>query len=72
MPTVYKRAAAKRDLVENYVYLAEHAGIETAERFLSSANESFNDLAPASWNGNMLILARSEAGEFTQMAGQRI
>ena len=29
MATVYKRASAKRDLVEDYVYLAEHAGIET-------------------------------------------
>jgi toxin ParE1/3/4 len=27
------------------VYLAEHAGIETAERFLSSAGASFTDLA---------------------------
>ena len=45
MPAVHKRASAKRDLVENYVYLAEHAGIETAERFLSSAEESCNDIA---------------------------
>lgn len=45
MATVYKRAGAKRDLVEDYVYLAGHAGIETAERFLSSADESFRDLA---------------------------
>jgi hypothetical protein len=26
MPTVYQRAAAKRDLVEQFVYLAEQAG----------------------------------------------
>ena len=45
MATVYKRANAKRDLVEDYVYLAEHADIETAERFLASADESFSDLA---------------------------
>ena len=45
MATVYKTASAKRDLVESYVYLAEHAGIETAERFLSNAEESFIDLA---------------------------
>ena len=42
---VYKRAKARRDLVEEYVYLAENAGIETAERFLSNAEKSFNDLA---------------------------
>jgi toxin ParE1/3/4 len=42
--SVHKRASAKRDLVEHYVYLAEHAGIETAERFLLSADKSFGDL----------------------------
>ena len=30
----HKRARAKRDLVEHYVYLAENAGIAMAERFL--------------------------------------
>ncbi|HEX3746628.1 MAG TPA: type II toxin-antitoxin system RelE/ParE family toxin [Bryobacteraceae bacterium] len=43
--TVYKRASALRDLVEDYIYLAEHAGIETAERFLASADKSFGDLS---------------------------
>jgi hypothetical protein len=37
MRTVHKRATAKRDLVEDYVYLAERAGIETAERFSLAA-----------------------------------
>jgi hypothetical protein len=36
MARVYKRASAKRDLVEDYVYLAEHGGIETAERYPES------------------------------------
>jgi toxin ParE1/3/4 len=56
MATVYKRASAKRDLVEDYVYLAEHAGIETAERFLSSADESFKDLARHPGMGTALSL----------------
>ena len=43
MATVYKRASAKRDLVEHFVYLAEHAGIETAERFLESVDDSFSE-----------------------------
>ena len=30
MATVYKRASAKRDLVEDNVYLAEHPGMGTA------------------------------------------
>jgi len=31
MPRVYRRAAARRDLIEHYVYLAEHAGEPTAD-----------------------------------------
>jgi toxin ParE1/3/4 len=45
MPKVYQRAAARRDLVEHFVYLAENAGLHTAERFLTNAEASFNDLA---------------------------
>lgn len=47
MPTVYQHAAARRDLVEQFVYLAEEAGLDTAERFLTNAEASFND-PPAS------------------------
>jgi toxin ParE1/3/4 len=43
--SIHKRASAKRDLVEHYVYLAENAGMETAERFLTNADKSFADLA---------------------------
>lgn len=45
MAKVHKRAVAKRDLVEHFVYLAEHASIETADRFLRNAEESFRDLS---------------------------
>jgi len=38
MATVYKRASAKRDLVEDYVSLAEHAGIETRWRSVGLSN----------------------------------
>jgi toxin ParE1/3/4 len=43
--SIHKRGCAKRDLVERYVYLAENAGIETAERFLLNADKSFGDLS---------------------------
>ena len=56
METVYKRASAKRDLVDDFVYLAEHSGIKTAERFLSSAEESFIDLARHPGMGTALSL----------------
>lgn len=45
MPTVTQREAARRDLVEHFVYLAENAGLDVAERFLTNAEASFNDLA---------------------------
>lgn len=56
MPRITKRAAARRDLVEQFVYLAEHAGLETAERFLSNAETSFNELATHPMIGAALTL----------------
>lgn len=42
---VYRRPAARRDLIEHYVYLGENAGEETAERFLAQVEHTFTDLA---------------------------
>jgi toxin ParE1/3/4 len=70
--SIHKRASAKRDLVEHYVYLAENAGIETAERFLTNADESFADLAKHPGFERPAILALAEAGRFAQMAGERL
>ena len=41
---VRKWTAAKRDLVEHFVYLAEESNIGTADRFLAAAEESFKEL----------------------------
>ena len=38
-------AVTRRDLVEHFVYLAENASRDTAERFLANAEASFDDLA---------------------------
>jgi toxin ParE1/3/4 len=40
MARIVKREAAKRDLVAQWVWYAENAGIETADRFLEAAEES--------------------------------
>jgi toxin ParE1/3/4 len=45
MGRVYRRAAARRDLIEHFVHLAETAGESTAKRFLDGAQASFDDLA---------------------------
>ncbi len=44
MPTVRQRAAARRDLIKHFAYLAESAGVGTAERFLTQIKASFDDL----------------------------
>lgn len=63
MGQVYKSAAAKRDLVEHFVYLAENAGMEIADRFLVQASESFSDLARHPALGRELSLSRAELAE---------
>ncbi len=65
MPKVYQRAAARRDLIEHFVYLAEHAGVDTAERFLANAEASFNDLAEQPMIGAPLVL------RYPDLAGMR-
>ena len=56
MPTVTQREAARRDLVEHFVYLAENAGLDVAERFLANAEASFNNLAQQPKMGAPLTL----------------
>ena len=45
MPQVWQRAAAWRDLVDHYVYLAENAGDAVADRFLIQAEATYVELA---------------------------
>lgn len=56
MAKVYQRAAARRDLIEHFVYLAENAGLDTAALFLANAETSFSDLAGRPMMGSPLIL----------------
>jgi toxin ParE1/3/4 len=60
MPKVYQRAVARRDLVDHFVYLAENAGLATAERFLTNVGASFNDLASQPMIGVELTLRHPE------------
>src|ERR1039457_5863364 len=63
MPRVFRRAAARRDLVAHYVYLAENAGEAIADRFLLNAEASFADLAEHPDMGAPLVLRRPELAE---------
>lgn len=56
MPRATTRDAAKRDLIEHYVYLAENASEVTADRFLVNAEGSFEDLAEQPMMGSPLML----------------
>ena len=60
MPMVTKREAARRDLVEHFVYFAENAGLDVADRFLGCAESSFNDLARQPMMGAPLTLQRAD------------
>jgi len=57
---VYKRAAARRDLVQHFVHLAENAGFDTADRFLTNAERCFTELAEQPAMGSPLTLKRPE------------
>jgi toxin ParE1/3/4 len=45
MRRIVKRLAAKRDLTQHFVWFAEGASTELAQRFLQAAEKSFQDLA---------------------------
>ena len=45
MARVIKRAAAKRDLTDHFVFLGENASVDVARRFLHACNVSFQALA---------------------------
>lgn len=60
MPVVTRREAARRDLVEHVIYLAENAGLDVADRFLRCAESSFADLARQPMMGSPVPLKHPE------------
>lgn len=40
-----RRPAARRDFINHYVYLAEHAGLDVARRFRVAVEDTYKDLA---------------------------
>lgn len=60
MAAVFRRPAARRDLVEHYVYLAENAGETVADRFLVNVEASFIGLSEHPDMGAPLTLRRPE------------
>ena len=60
MARVRKREAAKRDLIAQWVWYAENADIETADRFLSAADSTANMLASQPEVGNRIFMTKPE------------
>jgi toxin ParE1/3/4 len=56
MGLVYRRPAARRDLIIHYGYLIENAGLAVADRFLCNIEASFDDLAGQPMIGAPLTL----------------
>ncbi|MBF0152613.1 MAG: type II toxin-antitoxin system RelE/ParE family toxin [Magnetococcales bacterium] len=56
MAKTYQRARAKRDIVEHFVYLADNAGLDVAEHFLTNLRASLDELASNSKIGSLLAL----------------
>jgi toxin ParE1/3/4 len=56
-------------MVQHYVHLAENAGLETAERFLRCAEESFRELARYPAMGVRLPLGRATGIRKWQVKG---
>jgi len=60
VPRVQKRDAAKRDLIQQWLWYAENGGIEVADRFLMEADKTLNLLATQPEIGAPLFVRRAE------------
>ena len=60
MGKVYRRPAARRDVIAHYTYVAEKAGEAAADRFLTCAETSFDDLLKQPKMGAPMTMRRSE------------
>lgn len=60
MALVRKRESAKRDLIAQWVWYAENADIETADRFLAAADSTAIMLAGQPESGNQIAVMKPE------------
>ena len=60
MARVWKHETAKRDLIQQWVWYAENAGIDVADRFLRAADETLQLLATQPESGAALFVRQPE------------
>lgn len=63
MPRIVQRETARRDLIEHFVYLAENASQQVADRFLTQAEATFADLAREPLIGAPLHLGHADLAD---------
>jgi plasmid stabilization system protein ParE len=56
MARVLKPQAARRDLIAQWLWYAENAGIESADRFLRAADNTLNWLSTQPESGTALLV----------------
>ena len=65
MSRVVQRTAARRDFIVHYAYLAENAGIETAQRFRQAVETTYAQLADmARVSGRLARFVKGDTKEF--------
>jgi len=60
MSRVLRREAARRDLIEQFLWYAQNASVDVADRFLSSAERTLKRLAMAPASGALAAVTRQE------------
>ena len=60
MGRILKREGAKRDLIQQWVWYAENAGFEVADRFLAAVEETLTALANQPERGVRVFTQRSD------------
>ena len=68
MSRVLKREQARRDLTQQWVWYAENSGVETADRFLAEAEDSFLFLANRPRAGALVFRKRAELRDLRRWA----
>jgi toxin ParE1/3/4 len=63
MAKVYKRPRSRQDIGEHFSYLAEHASLDAADRFLANLQESLSTLVGMPLLGAPLVSSRPELAE---------
>jgi toxin ParE1/3/4 len=69
MARVQKRAAAKRDLIAQWVWYAENASIDVADRFLEAGEQTLALLSTQPESGSVFFVHKPELQGMRRFSG---